>query len=79
MDAENTAEQFKRKTAMSRMGSSMSLMNDPLSPISPGHLSGSFMGSMTESKLSIIEEAKRDVSRLKKLKKLRKRKHLKAR
>nr|XP_034332234.1 kinesin-like protein KIF21B isoform X6 [Crassostrea gigas] len=78
LDAENTAEQYKRKTAMSRMGSSMSLMNDPMSPISPGHLSGSFMGSMTESKLSIIEEAKRDVSRLKKLKKLKKRKHLKA-
>ena len=59
---------------MSRMGSSMSLVNDPLSPIYPGHLSGSFMGSMTESKLSIIEEAKRDVSRMKKLRKLKKKK-----
>ncbi|XP_078333435.1 kinesin-like protein KIF21A isoform X4 [Crassostrea virginica] len=74
VEAENTAEQYKRKTAMSRMGSSMSLVNDPLSPISPGHLSGSFMGSMTESKLSIIEEAKRDVSRMKKLRKLKKKK-----
>ncbi|XP_055997072.1 kinesin-like protein KIF21A isoform X6 [Ostrea edulis] len=72
VEAEHTAEQYRRKTVVTRMGSSMSLMNDPVSPISPGHLSGSIMGSMTESKLSIIDEAKRDVSRMKKLKKLKK-------
>ncbi|XP_062570357.1 kinesin-like protein KIF21A isoform X3 [Saccostrea cucullata] len=84
LEAEHTADQFRRKNVASRMGSSLSLMNEPVSPISPGHMtgsymgsmsghmSGSFMGSMTESRLSIIEEAKRDVSRMKKLKKMKK-------
>lgn len=64
---------------MLRMGSSMFLMNDFLSFIFLGYLFGSFMGLMIESKLLIIEEVKRDVSRLKKFKKFKKRKYLKVR